>query len=62
MKKQPPQFLTLMTRVKPPLSTEFTEWRRRQPEIPAIADAVRELMRKGLAADGGVQQPTKKSA
>jgi hypothetical protein len=54
MKKKPPESppLILMARAKPPLSTDFTEWRRRQPTIPAIADAVRELTRKGLAADG----------
>lgn len=61
MKKPPPQSLTLMTRLKPPLSTQFTEWRRRQPEIPPISDAMRQLLRKALAADD-IQQPDKKSA
>jgi hypothetical protein len=58
-KKPPPKSLILMARAKPPLSTDFTEWRRRQPVIPTIADTVRELTRKGLAADG---IPEKKSA
>jgi hypothetical protein len=62
MKKQPkqsPETSLFMARAKPPLSTDFTEWRRRQARIPPIADAVRELIRKGLAADG---IPEKKSA
>jgi hypothetical protein len=53
--------IAVLMRLKPPLSTEFVEWRRRQPVIPQIADAARQLLRKGLAADD-IEQRSKKSA
>jgi len=59
--KKPDDEIAVLTRLRPPLSTAFLEWRRRQPAIPQIADAARQLLRKGLAADD-IEQSSKKSA
>jgi len=38
------------TRLTAEAISEIEEWRRQQPIIPSRTDAIRELVRKGLAA------------
>jgi hypothetical protein len=42
--------IPLATRVEPEMRAEVNAWRRKQDEIPPLAEAVRELIRLGLQA------------
>jgi hypothetical protein len=43
--------IPLTTRVEPTLRAAVHDWRRQQPTIPPLSEAVRELIRRGLQAE-----------
>jgi metal-responsive CopG/Arc/MetJ family transcriptional regulator len=43
--------IPLATRVELPLRERVDDWRRRQPNIPARSEALRELLRRALQAE-----------
>jgi metal-responsive CopG/Arc/MetJ family transcriptional regulator len=62
MSAMPDTAVAIQVRVRGPLFTQLEAWRRAQAEIPARSEAVRQLLRKGLAAAGAEKSTKKQSA
>jgi hypothetical protein len=57
-----PQKPAVQVRLESPLSDLVEDWRRAQPNIPPRSQALRQLLRKGLAAAGAEKSTKKQSA
>jgi hypothetical protein len=62
MQQRKPRQSAVQVRLEPPLSTDLENWRRAQVNIPHRSEAMRELLRRGLAADSTDRRPTKHPA
>jgi hypothetical protein len=48
--------IPMLTRVEPELRDEVHDYRRRQETIPAMSEAIRQLIRLGLRASQQIQK------